>query len=97
MSSFKQIMYWLLINSVGGMNRVKILAGLFEKPQNANELSKNLDIEYKTIRHHLHLLLENNFIEMAGRGYGKTYFISNKLMQHKEFFDEICNNVEKSK
>ncbi|MDG6219505.1 MAG: winged helix-turn-helix domain-containing protein [Candidatus Thermoplasmatota archaeon] len=95
MDSFNQIIYWLLANSLGGQNRIKILNSLFKKPQNAHELSINLDIEYKTIRYHLKVLHNNNFIEIGGYGYGKTYFISDKLMQHKEYFDKLCKDIDK--
>lgn len=95
MNPFNQILYWLLANSLGGNNRITILKGLFKKPQNAHELSQNLDIEYKTVRYHLNILKENGLIEIAGSGYGKTYFISEKLMKHREYFDTICKKIKK--
>ncbi len=93
MTSFNQVLYWLIANSVGGANRVKILDELFRKPQNANELSENCSIEYKTIRYHLKVLLENDFVDVAGSGYGKTYFISKRLIEHKEYFEKISRTL----
>lgn len=93
MASFNQILYWLIANSIGGGNRIKILDELFRKPQNANELSENLSVDYKTIRYHLKVLKENDFIEIAGSGYGKTYFISETLMEHKEYYDKIKKDM----
>lgn len=90
MDPFNQVVYWLLANSLGGLNRIKILNYLFKKPQNAHELSQNLDLDYKTIRYHLKILKQNDFIETAGNKYGKTYFISEKLMNHKKYFEKIC-------
>lgn len=95
MTSFNQVMYWLIANSIGGKNRVKILDSLFKKPQNANELSENLGIEYKTIRYHLKVLLENDFIEVAGSGYGKTYFISKNLLEHEEYYNKIRKEMRR--
>ncbi|MBD3196158.1 MAG: ArsR family transcriptional regulator [Candidatus Lokiarchaeota archaeon] len=93
MASFNQVLYWLIANSIGGKNRVKIIDSLFKKPQNAHELSENLGIEYKTIRYHLKVLRENDFIEVAGSGYGKTYFISENLMKHKDYYNKICKEM----
>lgn len=90
MDSFNQVIYWLLANSLGGLNRIKILKDLFKKPQNAHELSQHLDLDYKTIRYHLKILKQNDFIETAGNKYGKTYFISETLTNHKKYFEKIC-------
>jgi DNA-binding transcriptional ArsR family regulator len=94
MESFNQVIYWLLANSLGGLNRIKILKDLFRKPQNANELSQQLGIDYKTIRYHLKVLEENGFIDTAGNKYGKTYFISEKLNDHKKYFEKIFDEYK---
>jgi predicted transcriptional regulator len=95
MAPIKNVLYWLLANSLGGFNRGRILEELFKKPQNANELSKNLDLEYKTVRYHLKVLLENNIITSVGGGYGKTYFPSEEIEKNKDVFDEIWNEIGK--
>ena len=61
MSSIKNVLYWLIANSLGGTNRGRILEELFKKPQNANELSNNLKLEYKTVRYHLTVLEEKEY------------------------------------
>ncbi len=86
-------MYWLIANSIGGKNRVKIIDELFNKPQNAHELSENCGIEYKTVRYHLKVLIDNKFIDVAGSGYGKTYFISDLLDEHKQYYNKISENL----
>lgn len=93
MSSFNQVIYWLIANSIGGGNRAKIIGELLRKPQNAHELSENLSIDYKTIRYHLKVLKENDFVDVAGSGYGRTYFISERLMEHKEYYDRIRDKI----
>ena len=96
MTSFKNVLYWLLVNSLGGKNRIKILHSLFQSPKNTHELSQELTIEYKTVQYHLKLLEENNLIESAGKHYGKTYFITDKLEENKEYFQEICKESKNS-
>jgi predicted transcriptional regulator len=95
MSSFKKVLYWLIANSLGGANRGKILDELFKKPQNANELSNILNVEYKTVRYHLKVLEENKIITSVGGGYGKTYFPSDELEQNKHIFYEIWYEIGK--
>ena len=95
MAPIKHVLYWLLANSLGGYNRGKILEEIFKKPQNANRLSINLKVEYKTIRYHLKVLEENNLITSVGGGYGKTYFPSEELKKNKHIFLEIWDEIGK--
>ena len=95
MSSFKKVLYWLIANSLGGANRGRILDELFKKPQNANELSNILNVEYKTVRYHLKVLEENKIITSVGGGYGKTYFPSDELEQNKHIFYQIWYEIGK--
>jgi predicted transcriptional regulator len=95
MSSLKNVLYWLLANSLGGYNRGRILEELFSKPQNANELSTNLHLEYKTVRYHLKVLEDNKIIISVGGGYGKTYFPSDELVANKDVFVQIWDEIGK--
>lgn len=56
MNAMKRLLWWLLAGSVGGVNRGRLLEELFRTPRNANELSKLLTLDYKTICHHLDVL-----------------------------------------
>jgi predicted transcriptional regulator len=79
------------------LNRLKIISILKEKPLNANQLAKELGLDYKAIRHHIKVLEKNNIITKAGEKYGVTYFISTFLEVNMESFDEIVQKLEKSK
>lgn len=93
MNAVKRLLWWLLAGSVGGLNRGRILETLFQTPQNANELSKTLKLDYKTIRHHLDVLEKNRLVTSTGSGYGKNYFPSDMLEEHKELFTEIWERI----
>jgi predicted transcriptional regulator len=95
MAAIKNVLYWLLVNSLGGKNRIRILNELFNAPQNTHELSKKLSIEYKTVQYHLRILQENLLIESVGKKYGLTYFITEELMENKQYFDEIYQKSSK--
>jgi len=60
---------------------------------NANQLAQKLEVDYKTIRHHIRVLLRNHLIIEVGNGYGALYFISPEL---EEAYDEFLKILDKS-
>ncbi len=52
-SALRQLLWYLIAGTRGGMNRARILEALHERPYNANQLSETLGLDYRTIRHHL--------------------------------------------
>ena len=95
MRGVTRLLWWLLSGTTGGFNRGRILEELFKQPQNANELAKSLDMDYKTVRHHLKVLRKNNLITTMGSGYGTTYFPSDLLEDNKDKFLEIWDKIGK--
>ena len=95
MHGVKRLLWWLLSGSAGGSNRGRILEVLFEQPRNANELSQLLNLDYKTIRHHLKVMEKNNLITHTGSGYGMMYFPSDLLENNIEYFNEIWSKIGK--
>jgi len=100
MAKFQQILYWLIAGSKGGLNRARILGILEKKPMNSNALAKKLCLDYKTVQHHLALLLENQIIVATGRKYGQVFFLSPEMKDNwglfKKLFEEK-NVVEEEK
>jgi len=95
--SSKRLFWFLFAGSRGGLNRIKIVSILKETPLNANQLAKELGLDYKAIQHHIRVLEKNNIITKAGEKYGVTYFISTFLEVNMESFDEIVQKLGKSK
>jgi predicted transcriptional regulator len=95
--SSKRLLWFLFAGSRGGLNRIKIVSILKETPLNANQLAKELGLDYKAIQHHIRVLEKNNIITRAGEKYGVTYFISTFLEVNMESFDEIVQKLGKSK
>lgn len=91
----KYLLGWLIAGTRGGVTRAKIIETLKENPQNANQLAKSLEMDYRTIRHHLKLLQKNRIITSTGDGYGKTYFLSIELEENYDLFEEILNKLWK--
>jgi DNA-binding transcriptional ArsR family regulator len=93
--SLKYILGWLIAGTRGGATRARIIKTLKETPQNANQLANQLEMDYRTIRHHLKVLEKNKMITTAGEGYGTTYFLSTALEENYVLFEEIVNRMWK--
>lgn len=52
MKHMEKLLWWLITGKKGGINRVKIIKKINEKPCNANQLAGELNLDYKTIKHH---------------------------------------------
>ena len=90
----EKTLWYLLTGMRGGENRVRIIVELMDTPRNANQLSEDLDLDYKTVRHHLEMLEEHSVVETQGEGYGKMYFLTDRFMEHKKQFREIKERME---
>jgi DNA-binding transcriptional ArsR family regulator len=92
----RRVLWWLIGGSRGGRNRLRIIRTLHETPMNTNQLSNALDLDYKTIQHHLELLEENSVLTTMGADYGKTYFVTDQMEQNMDVLDEIASKVDLS-
>ncbi len=93
----KRLLWFVFMGSKGGMNRMRLISAIRQRPLNANQLAKELGLDYKAIQHHIGVLEKNNLIARVGEKYGTTYFLSTFLEVNIEAFDEIVAKLEKSK
>ena len=92
----KKLLWWLIAGTRGGINRARIIRALHERPYNANQLAELLNLDYKTIKHHLKVLEENNIITSSGeKKYGTVYFLSTSMEQNYDTFIEIWEQIGK--
>src|SRR2546428_923650 len=88
-------LWYLIAGTRGGINRARILWTLHDRPCNANDLATRLALDYKTVRHHLDVLRENDCVMTLGNeGYGTLYSLSPRLQVHFEDFLEIWRRIE---
>ena len=86
----KNLLWYLIAGTKGGETRGKIVDLLRKKPSNANKIAEILNLDYKTIRHHLEILEKNNIITAINKGkYGAVYFLSEFMQDNMQIFDEI--------
>lgn len=93
----KRLLWFVFAGSRGGLNRLRLVSVLKNTPLNANQLAKELGLDYKAIQHHVQVLEKNNLVTKVGEKYNVTYFISSFLEANMESFDEIAGKLEKSK
>lgn len=96
MDSLRRLLWWMLAGSSGGHNRGRIIALLRERPQNAHQMANVLGLDYKTVRHHLDILMENQLLMARGEGYGRMYFLSPMLETNFAAFEEIWAQIGKT-
>ena len=90
----KQILWWLIAGSKGGINRARIILALNKRPYNANQLTQMFSLDYKTVRHHLDVLRKHHVITAMGEEYGTMYFLSESMKTNFEDFLEIWKQVD---
>jgi len=91
----KRLLWFVFAGSRGGLNRLRLVSVLKNTPLNANQLAKELSLDYKAIQHHVQVLEKNNLVTKVGEKYNVTYFVSNFLEANMESFNEIAGKLEK--
>jgi DNA-binding transcriptional ArsR family regulator len=87
-------LWYVLTGTRGGPNRVRLLRAVAERPRNANQLADDLDLDYKTVRHHLDVLVDNDIVESSGDDYGAVYLPTSQARDHWHVVEEIIEEVE---
>ena len=88
-----RLLWFLFAGTRGGDNRIKILDLLIKKPLNINKISEDLQLDYKTIQHHMRVLEKNNLVTKVGDKYGILYFISNYMEKNIDSYYSIKNKL----
>ena len=84
----EQLLWFLLGESRGGINRLRIIELLKKQPYNTNQIAEFLDMNYKSIQHHLNVLEKNNLIAKNGEKYGVLFDISNYLKSNLDAYNK---------
>ncbi|MXR20540.1 ArsR/SmtB family transcription factor [Halobacterium bonnevillei] len=87
-------LWYVLTGTRGGPNRVRLLRAVADRPRNANQLAEDLDLDYKTVRHHLDVLVDNDIVEASGDDYGAVYLPTEMARDHWDTVEEIIQEVD---
>ena len=85
---FKRNLWHIIYGTRGGYTRLRIIQMLIKRPYNANHITKELNLDYKTVQHHLKVMAENNIIISSKKKYGKVYFLSNSMKENSGLVKE---------
>ena len=88
------IVNWLFVRSRGADVRLMILRKLRESPMNINQLSKELNLDYKTVKHHLTVLSKYGFVSRVENRYGSPYYLTDEVFKH---WDELIKFISEYK
>ncbi|MCZ7402758.1 MAG: response regulator [Candidatus Methanoperedens sp.] len=75
----QKLLCHLIQGTRGGKTRALILKHLSDKSYNAHQLATLLKMDYKTIRHHIKILIKNGIIGKVNERSSDSYFISNNI------------------
>lgn len=92
-TSMEGVLWYALAGTRGGANRARILRALEKRPRNANQLAEDLDLDYKTVRHHLDVLMDNDIVRNSGDDYGAVYLPTEQADEHWDTVEEIIEIV----
>ena len=97
-NSLKFSLWNLLAGTRGGFTRIQIIKLLRERPYNTNQLKDKLKLDYKSVQHHMKVLLDPNIITCGDqKKYGSMYFLTPLLEKNMSLFDEILDKIGENK
>jgi len=93
----KYVFLYLTEASRGGPTRQQILKCIEKTPKNNNQIAEELSLDYKTIQHHLKVLMENSIIGTINKGgYGAVHYIHEDIKQYMKELEENWNKSGKT-
>lgn len=90
----RRLLRHLIAGTKGGYNRAKIIKELEKEPQNAYQLSEKLNLNYKTVRHHLRVMEKNYLVISSGDSYGAKYSLSIQMKNNLDNFHKIWESIQ---
>lgn len=89
-------LWHLFVGTRGGIQRARLVRLIETRPRNANELATAVGLDYKTVRYHLRVLVENDVLIASEDRYGTLYFWSASMTADRDAWREIWESMEKN-
>ncbi len=91
----RKLLLYLFTSTRGGFTRLRIIMHLLDQPYNTHQLSKELDLDYKAIQHHMKVLQKNNMVSKIGEKYGAIFHLSTFLEINISALDEAIDKLDR--
>ena len=91
----RKLLLYLFTSTRGGFTRLRIIMHLLDQPYNTHQLSKELDLDYKAIQHHMKVLQKNNMVSKIGEKYGAIFHLSTFLEINISALDEAIEKLDR--
>ena len=88
------VLWQVLAGTRGGPNRARLLRAVDERPRNAYQLAEALDLDYKTVRHHLEVLEENDVVRSSDYDYGAVYLPTDRARRHWDTVESVFAEMQ---
>ena len=92
---FKMILWFIIAGTKGGVNRAKILNLIKDTPMNANKIATVLNLDHKTIVHHVKILSKNDLVIKAEKDYAAEYQLTQIMKENQSVLEEIMQKIGK--
>ena len=84
--------------SRGGATRARILLLIRGEPLNTNQIAKRLGLNYRSVMHHINILVKNGLIMRIGEGYGSPFILTREAEEHWDIvYESICRILGEEK
>ena len=90
---FKMILWFIVAGTRGGINRAKILNLVKDTPLNANKIATILNLDHKTVIHHVKILSKNKLIIKAEKNYGAEYQFTQIMKENQIVLEDIMEKI----
>jgi DNA-binding transcriptional ArsR family regulator len=90
----RRLLSYLFTGTRGSANRLRIILLLSNRPFNAHQISKELELDYNAIQFHMGVLEKNNLVSKTGQRYGAMFFLSTFLEYNMDAFNEIVSKFQ---
>ncbi len=93
-AEYERVWWWVFVGTRGGATRARIMRELLKRPLNRNQIAERLNLNYKTVEHHLKILVENHLVENpVGSRYGALYYPSRTALSLRDVLDRLLDEA----